>query len=748
MALLERHGLLDGVCSSPGEEPEPFEVSEETLAGYVQALQQHDELLTMLKRQRGWTTAALERLGVGYDGERLTIPARSRHGVLVGLGRYLPGSAREGAPKMLAVPGSRRELFPPPEQLEAGDEFVFLCEGEPDAITAHALGLAAVAVPGARSWQREWRERFSDRRVCLVFDCDDPGRQLAAQVAADLAPVAREVRVLDLGPARTNGFDLSDRVKDLREFRQTPEQVRGLLELQAERARLVEPERPGKLLEELAGFVRRYVVLGQAELDAIALWIVHTHAFEAAEATPYLAISSAEKASGKTRLLETLELVVASPWLTGRVTAAVLTRKVDAEKPTLLLDESDAAFNGEKEYAEALRGILNTGYRLGGRTSVAVPSGGGWACQDLSTFSPKAIAGLGVLPDTVQSRSIPIVLKRRLDEEKVQRFRRREATAAAEALHDRAAGYAAEHLAELAAARPRLPDELGDRAQDVWEPLLAIADLAAGEWPDRARAAAIALSATSTWEDDSLSVRLLSDIRRVFLAAGADKLHSETDRRPGPDPGRPLGRLVRQADQREQAGPPPEAVLDQAQGHAHRRGEPKRLRALDVRRCLEPLSARTPAPGQRGAPPRTRCRRGGGALLVGTIPLEAREGLERAWLAVLSERQPRRGLGAGTAQEGNGSARERHERQAAREQLAPTNKRTVAVVQRTSSARPPVFAFRGCWLPTSCTAGCGSAAIRRPGVEWDTCWFNNGVPTSRLARFLSLAPLGRAGPRW
>jgi hypothetical protein len=108
------------------------------------------------------------------------------------------------------------------------------------------------------------------------------------------------------------------------------------------------------LLDEVAGFVRRFVVMTTAQADATALWVAHTHTFGAAEQTPYLSISSAEKRSGKTRKLEVLELLVARPWLTGRVTAAVLARKVDAETPTLLLDESDVAFKGEKEYAESL----------------------------------------------------------------------------------------------------------------------------------------------------------------------------------------------------------------------------------------------------------------------------------------------------------------------------------------------------------------------------------------------------------
>ena len=87
-----------------------------------------------------------------------------------------------------------------------------------------------------------------------------------------------------------------------------------------------------ELLDRLELALRRFVVVTSDQAAALALWVVHTHAFEAADCTPYLSISSAEKQSGETRLLEVLELLVARPWLTGRATAAVLARKVDAEQ--------------------------------------------------------------------------------------------------------------------------------------------------------------------------------------------------------------------------------------------------------------------------------------------------------------------------------------------------------------------------------------------------------------------------------
>lgn len=272
-----------------------------------------------------------------------------------------------------------------------------------------------------------------------------------------------------------------------------------------------------ELLDELVEVVRRFVVMTEHEAVAVALWVVHTHAFDAATATPYLAISSAEKESGKTRLLEVLELLVARPWLTGRVTAAVLPRKIEQVRPTLLLDESDAAFKGDREYAEALRGVLNSGHRVGGRTTVCVGQGADIGFKDFSVFCAKAIAGIGALPDTVESRSIPVRLKRRAPGEQVDRFRYQEAQAELEPLSEALAEVSGAAMTiELAVARPALPDQLGDRACDCWEPLLAIAELAQGDWLSRAHTAALALSTGEDVEDDSAGVRLLADIKGAF----------------------------------------------------------------------------------------------------------------------------------------------------------------------------------------------------------------------------------------
>jgi hypothetical protein len=227
-----------------------------------------------------------------------------------------------------------------------------------------------------------------------------------------------------------------------------------------------------------------------------------------------LQITSATKRSGKTRLLETLEPVVSRPWFTGRTSAAALVRKVDAECPTLLLDESDAAFGGDKDYAEALRGILNSGYRRSGRCTVCIGQGGNIQARDFSTFSPKAIAGIGQLPDTIADRSIAIQLRRRSTDEPCARWRERDGHLEAVPFRDALAVWALEHIEALRAARPSLPDGLNDRTADVWEPLLAIADLAGGSWPATARA--VALELAGTLPDTDITIELLRDVQ-TFL---------------------------------------------------------------------------------------------------------------------------------------------------------------------------------------------------------------------------------------
>jgi hypothetical protein len=279
-----------------------------------------------------------------------------------------------------------------------------------------------------------------------------------------------------------------------------------------------------RTLDDVSTFVRRFVVITPAQADTVALWVAHTHAVEAADTTPYIAVTSAEKRSGKTRLLEALELLVHSPLPTANISDAALFRAINELHPTLLFDEVDAVFKSRER--EDLRGMLNAGYRRG---AVAFRMGGK-RMSDLESFEvycAKAFAGIGdCLSDTIKDRAIPIRLQRRTREEPVERFRRREAQPEAEAIRIALERVLQMHVKTLKAARPDLPAELDDRAQDSWEPLLAIADAAGDEWATRARTAALALSIGEEREDNSLTAKLISDIYSVFAETGEERMRT------------------------------------------------------------------------------------------------------------------------------------------------------------------------------------------------------------------------------
>ena len=267
-------------------------------------------------------------------------------------------------------------------------------------------------------------------------------------------------------------------------------------------------------LTDVEAFIRRYVVVTDHQAVAVALWVLHTYAIDVADTTPYLAVTSPEKRSGKSLLMNVLQQLSHRPWRVIRPSEAVTFRKIERDTPTLLLDEVDTVFNDKSGQHEGLRALLNAGFQ---RDGCHVPRcvGPSLSLQEFSTFCAKAIAGIGELPDTVADRSILIRMERKRREDRVERWRERTVRPVAEQLAELVREASVTGVTDWEGYEPELPDELSDRAQDGWEPLLVIADAAGGEWPQRARSAAVSLM---TSRDDlmPLGSRLLSDIRDVF----------------------------------------------------------------------------------------------------------------------------------------------------------------------------------------------------------------------------------------
>jgi DNA primase len=364
---------------------------------------------------------------------------------------------------------------------------IYIAEGEQHVEALEELGFTATTnSQGAGKWQEEFAPYFRGRDVVLLPDNDTPGRKHARKVGDSLREVA-SIKVLEL-PGLAEKGDVIDWLK----AGGTREQLESL----GERAPSFEQWEHdvfsvdgAALLTDVEAFVRRFVVFPSgAASAATTLWVAHTHAFDAAPATPYIAVTSPEKRSGKSRLQEVCQLLVRQPMRTVNTSLAVLFRAIDKNRPTLFLDETDTVFKMGGEKAEELRGLINAGNRPG--SPVLRTVGDHFDIKAFEVFCPKMLSGIKDLPDTVMDRSINIRIQRRKKTEPYEKFRERKVRPEAESLRQRLELWAAEAVPQLTDAEPEIPDELNDRAQDAWEPLIAIADHVGGEWPSRARAAA------------------------------------------------------------------------------------------------------------------------------------------------------------------------------------------------------------------------------------------------------------------
>jgi hypothetical protein len=272
------------------------------------------------------------------------------------------------------------------------------------------------------------------------------------------------------------------------------------------------------LLDELHGAFTRYAVLPSGEAaDAVTLWTAATHAQPAWEHATRLNATSPEKRCGKSRLLDIIEATCHNPLITVNISAAALARSVGDDPPVLILDEADTVFGkGIKgdEKSETLRGLINAGHQRNRpyiRWDAATRQP-----ENCPTFAMAALAAIGRLPDTITDRAVNIRMQRRAPGERVAPFRIRRDTPALHGLRDRLHTWARPHLDGLRDAEPALP--VDDRAADNWMPLVAVADLAGGDWPARARKAAEVLTreADNAEADVSLSLRLLADLQTVF----------------------------------------------------------------------------------------------------------------------------------------------------------------------------------------------------------------------------------------
>ena len=281
-----------------------------------------------------------------------------------------------------------------------------------------------------------------------------------------------------------------------------------------------------EILDDVREFIRRFCVFPDDHaLNAVTLWAVHTHMIQHFHTTPRLLLSSPEPGSGKTRVLEVLNLLVPYPMFSLSASPAAVFRTLKDQQITLLFDEVDAIWSrkGKDDNHEDLRALLNAGYKCGATIPRCV--GPKHEVQHFPVYTAVALAGIGDLPDTIMSRAIIVRMRRRGPADRVSPFRSRMHDCEGHQLRDELSCWAAKVGEKVGEAWPVLPENIIDRPAEIWEPLIAVADAAGGSWPTVARDACVALCEVAQDRDASLGIRLLRDLRTIFAAA--DRMHTK-----------------------------------------------------------------------------------------------------------------------------------------------------------------------------------------------------------------------------
>lgn len=280
-----------------------------------------------------------------------------------------------------------------------------------------------------------------------------------------------------------------------------------------------DPVNGAVLLDDVTLALARHVIADKETLRAAALWATFTWLVDVVQVAPIANITAPEKRCGKSILLTALGKLVYRPLQVSNIAPAALFRSIELWSPTLLIDEVDAFLAAHED----ARGILNAGFTRDSATVIRCV-GDDHIPTPFNVWGAKALCGIGKIADTLADRSVPLRLRRRTPGESVESLRHSD-PALWDCLRARLARFARDSAEAIRKAKPIPIPGLNDRANDAWEPLLAIADLVGEHWPKTARNAAITLHGLES-EAPSVGAELLADVKAVFDDKRAIKIFS------------------------------------------------------------------------------------------------------------------------------------------------------------------------------------------------------------------------------
>jgi hypothetical protein len=271
----------------------------------------------------------------------------------------------------------------------------------------------------------------------------------------------------------------------------------------------------GPVLAAAVEGMAQFLVVPRPYLDAVALWSTASHLVQSEEIAlpimPQLGVQSDGPESGKSTLLECIATLAYRGILRSSYTGPTLFRRINEQQVTYCLSDLHTILTDPRSEIHA---VIKSCHR---RAEAFVDrteenSGGTRYVATYKCWSALAWGSIGPMTSEMHGRAILLRLQPALPEE--SRKLDHSSPSRSKVLIDCRRQIAAYCSRLHSLPTPEMPPSLHSRSADNWRPLLALADLFGGDWPQRAREAITEVRKVQPRPD--LRERLLVAVRDAF----------------------------------------------------------------------------------------------------------------------------------------------------------------------------------------------------------------------------------------
>ncbi len=258
----------------------------------------------------------------------------------------------------------------------------------------------------------------------------------------------------------------------------------------------------------------KHVLISEENAYKCVLWSGHADMYEVWDKSPRLLLTAPMKACGKSTLLNVVAHMTDRRLEAGSCTPAAFVNYAAKQRQVFFIDEADAIFS--KRGSTEMTTVLNIGYEQG--KPYHKTSGDNHDPKAFPVYSAAALAGIGLetkMSDTTLSRSIVIRMEKAKKGQLSERYKRKKHQQKFLDHGRKIKRWVQDNTELIEAQEPRFFDDVDDRVEDNWTPLLAIAQVHSDTLAQRVRRMAMEDAGSG---NEDVGLLLVKDLYTLYQA--------------------------------------------------------------------------------------------------------------------------------------------------------------------------------------------------------------------------------------